>query len=200
MDELGALYGDGARRLQDSFDSRRLADRLHAVTLHDELTDGDIELISEQRSVLVATVDADGWPDVSYKGGESGFVRVLDRHTLEFASFDGNGMFRTLGNIIDTGRVALLFVDTRRPFRVRLHGTAVVLTDAATIADYHGAQAVVRVALGRAFPNCGRYIHSGDDLSADIPRPGHEPPTPEWKTYDVFADVLPEQPLDRPLE
>jgi uncharacterized protein len=194
MDEMGPIYGEGARALQDHFDSRRLADRLQGVTLHTELTDADIELINDQTSVLLATVDADGWPDVSYKGGDQGFVRVVDRTTLEFPSFDGNGMFRTLGNISDTGRVAMLFVDTNRPFRMRLHGTAEVLTDADSVAPFHGAQAVVRVTIGRVFPNCGRYIHQGDTLSPYVPQPGVDTPVPEWKSYDIFSEVLPGTP------
>ena len=132
------MYADGARHLQDTFDSRRLADRLVGVTLHDELNDGDIELIGAQRSVLVSTVDVDGWPDVSYKGGDVGFVRVVDSRTIELPSYDGNGMFRTLGNIIDTGRVALLFLDNAPPRRLRLHGTAVVDTDPAAVAQHVG--------------------------------------------------------------
>jgi uncharacterized protein len=189
--DLSPMYGDGARQLQDHFDSRRLADRLTSITLHTELNDSDIALIEAQSSVIISTVDADGWPDLSYKGGDRGFVRVVDPSTLELPSFDGNGMFRTLGNITDTGKVALLFIDTTIPFRMRLHGTAVVLTDAETIGRYVGAQAVVRINLGRIFPNCGRYVHSADQISEYVPRSGHEPPEPEWKSYPTFAEVLP---------
>ncbi len=190
--ELSHLYGAGSRNLQDEFDSRRLADRLEDLTLHEELNEGDIELIREQAFFLLATVDADGWPDVSYKGGATGFVRVLDPRTLEFPVFDGNGMFRSLGNIVDNGRVALLFVDQRRPWRLRIHGTAEVTTDPARVAELHGARAVVIVHVARAFPNCGRYVKamaSGDDEY--VPRPGHEPPVPPWKEVPELKEVLP---------
>ncbi|MGH1503732.1 MAG: pyridoxamine 5'-phosphate oxidase family protein [Acidimicrobiales bacterium] len=193
---MSELYGPGARALQDHFDARRLADLLSTVTVHDELNDDDIALIGAQSTVWLSTVDADGWPDVSYKGGLPGFVRVVDPRTIELPLYDGNGMFRSAGNITDTGRVALLFIDTDRPWRLRLHGTATVVTDEARLADHHGAKALIEVTVTRAFPNCGRYIHAGDDtdaagLSDFVPRPGSEPPIPEWKTFDGISQALP---------
>ncbi len=188
--ELGDLYGDGARALQDEFDSRRLADRLLDLTVHTELTDDDIGLVGAQSTVWISTVDAAGWPDVSYKGGDVGFVRVVSPTELQIPSYDGNGMMRTLGNITDTGRVALLFLDQDRPWRMRVHGTAHVSIDAADLAEFHGAFAVIVVSIGRIFPNCGRYIHQGA-LSDHVPRAGHEPPVPDWKQHTILNDVLP---------
>jgi hypothetical protein len=189
-DALGPLYGDGSRALQDEFDTRRLADRLQELTIHAELTDDDVELIRSQSTVWISTVDADGWPDVSYKGGDVGFVLVPTATELRIPCYDGNGMMRTMGNVADTGRVALLFVDVDRPWRIRIHGAARVSTDRADVAEFHGAIAVIVVTVARAFPNCGRYIHQGA-ISEFVPRDGHVPPTPEWKTYDVLNDALP---------
>lgn len=185
------LYSDGARALQDRFDARRLADRLAELTVHDRLNDGDIELIRDQRAVWIATVDADGWPDVSYKGGAPGFIEVVGDDELRIPSYDGNGMFRTLGHVIDTGQVGLLFVDTARPWRLRIQGTATVSTDAADLASFHEANAVLIVRVGRAFPNCGRYIHQGDAVSPYVPVPGVATPVPEWKRIPVLAEALP---------
>ena len=141
-------------------------------------------------------MDADGWPDVSYKGGMPGFVEVVDKTTLRFPVYDGNGMFRSVGNIADDGRVALLFVDVAKPWRLRVHGMAAVSTDSEAIAAFHGAKAVVTVTVARAFPNCGRYIHGFADetISEFVPRPGHEPPEPEWKQVPVLREVLPGSP------
>lgn len=194
-DTFGPMYAEGARGLQDIFDSRRLADRLLTAILHHELLDGDVALIEAQASVFVATVDIGGWPDVSYKGGDPGFVRVVDRRTLEFPSYDGNGMFRTLGNIADTGRVALLFVDAAKSKRLRLHGTGTVITGPEVAGRYVGALAVVRVTIGRLFPNCGRYIHPpSGEVSEYVPREGYRPPEPSWKAKPRFRDVLPGDP------
>ena len=188
---VGTLYGPGSRDLQEQFDSRRIADRLAELTVHDALDAGDLDLIADQSTVWVATTDIDGWPDVSYKGGERGFVRVVSPHQLQIPFYNGNGMWRTLGNIEDNGRVALLFVDNDRPWRMRLHGHGTVLTDPAITGDFLGAEAVLAVQIARIFPNCGRYIHQGDSISPYVPRPGVTAPIPDWKRIQVFSDVLP---------
>ena len=193
---LGDLYGEGSRALQDAFDSRRLADRLVELTVHEELTDADIELIEAQTNVLVSTVDEAGWPDVSYKGGDPGFVRVLDATTLALPSYDGNGMFRTLGNIAADPRLALLFVDTARPWRLRLHGLGRVETEGQLVESFHGAQAVAVVEVKRVFPNCGRYIDQGTGPAPHVPRKGEETPEPEWKQIDAIRRYLPGKPTE----
>ncbi len=192
-----ALYGAGARALQDAFDSRRLADVLHDFTVHAELNADDIALIQAQSTVWISTVDAEGWPDVSYKGGAVGFVEVVDPSELRIPSYDGNGMMRTMGNIADTGKVGLLFIDTERPWRMRVHGTARVSIDSSDIARHHGAQAVIIVSIGRVFPNCGRYIHQDGEISTYVPARGHEPPVPEWKRMELLRAALPQSDRDR---
>lgn len=190
------IYGEGARELQDRFDSRRLADRLEQVTLHDRISPGDRRFIEGAAQFLLGTIDADGWPDVSYKGGRPGFVRVLDDRTLAFPSYDGNGMFRSLGAILEEPKVALLFIDYAQPDRMRVQGRAEITDDAELLASFEGAQLVVRVTVERIWPNCPRYVHRMEltELSPYAPEPGHVPPVPEWKEMDVFRDVLPGTP------
>ena len=190
------MYNDGSRELQDRFDSRRIADRLEEVTVHDELWDGDVRLIESCAMFFLATADRDGWPEVSYKGGRPGFVRCLDRRTIAFPSYDGNGMFRSMGNALVNDRVGLLFVDFEHPNRLRVQGRATVADDDPMLDTWDGAQLVVRVAVERAFPNCPRYIHrmSIEELSVFAPAPGHEPPVPDWKRMDLFKDYLPGTP------
>src|ERR1051325_4040528 len=130
------LYHDGNRRLQDRFDSRRIADRLEQVTLHAAFSERDRELIERSAMFFLATVDADGNPDCSYKGGVPGFVRVVDETTLAWPDYDGNGMFRSLGNILVHSKVALLFIDFERPSRIRVHGRAVVTEDDPLLTEY----------------------------------------------------------------
>ncbi len=190
----GELYGPGARTLQDRFDSRRLADRLAEITVEDHLEERYARFVEAASYFYLATVDADGFPDVSYKGGRPGFVQVPDPRTIRFPSYDGNGMFRSLGNIVENGRVALLFIrQDARAARVRVQGTASVRTDGQALALFDGAEAVVDVTVGRVFPNCPRYVHDlgSGDLSEFAPAAGHVPPEPDWKRWDVFADVLP---------
>jgi predicted pyridoxine 5'-phosphate oxidase superfamily flavin-nucleotide-binding protein len=189
------LYHDGTRRLQDRFDSRRIADRLEQVTVHTEFTEKNRDLIQKSAMFFMATVSPDGQPDVSYKGGMPGFVRIVDSHTLAWPDYDGNGMFRTLGNALITPRVSLLFVDFDLPRRLRLHGIASVSFDDPLMAEMPGAQLVVRFDADRMFSNCPRYIHRMNvvEYSAYVPRPDHELPTPAWKEDPNFRDHLPKR-------
>ncbi|HEX9800817.1 MAG TPA: pyridoxamine 5'-phosphate oxidase family protein [Thermoanaerobaculia bacterium] len=190
------MYHQGSRRLQDRFDSRRIADRLEEVTVHDRFTPDDRDFIESCPMFFLSTADADGWPDVSYKGGMPGFVRVVDETTLAFPSYDGNGMFRSFGNVLVNDRVGLLFVDFERPSRIRVQGRASLHDDDELLASFEGAQFVVRVRATRIFPNCPRYIHRTKLVEPSVyaPRPGHVPPEPEWKRMEVFRDHLPHAP------
>jgi uncharacterized protein len=187
------IYHEGARRLQDRFDSRRLADRIAERLVRDALTDDDRAFIARQSMFFLATADADGRPDVSYKGGAPGFVRALDERTLAFPAYDGNGMFLSLGNLLVAPRVGLLFIDFEAPRRLRVHGRASLDEHDPLLAGFDGAIAVVRVAVEAAFPNCPRYIHPVQrlELSPHAPRPGHACPDAAWKSFEMFRDVLP---------
>jgi len=189
------MYHEGSRKLQDRFDSRRLADRLEEVTVHEELTPADVAFIEGASMFFLATADAEGWPDCSYKGGLPGFVRAVDPKTLAFPSYDGNGMFRSLGNTLVNDRVGMLFLDFERPRRIRVQGRASLHHDDGLLAAFEGAQLVVRIAIERIFPNCPRYIHKMQlvEHSVYAPQPGHQPPVPDWKKSDLYRDHLPRE-------
>lgn len=188
-----SLYHEGNRELQDRFDSRRIADRLEEVTLHEALNANDIAFITGCDMFFLATADADGWPDVSYKGGLPGFVQVTDDGRIVFPVYDGNGMFKSTGNALVNPKVGMLFIDFRRPNRMRVQGTASVSGDDPLLAAFPGAQLVVRVQPERVFPNCPRYIHRMQlvEHSVYAPRPEYEAPVPDWKRMGVFRDALP---------
>src|SRR5688572_445791 len=191
------FYNDGSRRLQDQFETRQLADRLTERTLHGRLTDDDRALIESATMFFLATADADGRPDCSYKGGDAGFVRVIDPGSLVFPSYDGNGMFRSLGNVVVNPWVGMLFIDFERPRRVRINGRATVNHQHEWLARFPGADLLVEVAVEDVFPNCPRYVHKLEQREASpyVPRPGCETPRPKWKDMDAFRDALP--PRDR---
>lgn len=188
------LYGEGSRALQDRFDTRRLADRIEDRLAHDRLSHEDRRFVESLDMLFLATVDRSGQPTCSYKGGDPGFVRVLDDSTLAFPSYDGNGMFLSLGNVADTAAVGLLFVDLTTGRRLRIHGLASIDDDETLRASWVGAQLVVRVAVTRVFPNCPRYVHLHEraERSPYVPAAGTEPPVPEWKKSAWACDVLPE--------
>jgi uncharacterized protein len=188
-----AMYHAGSRQLQDEFDTRKLADRLVEVVARDAFTEDDRTFIESRPFFFLATADADGRPECSYKGGLPGFVRVLDANTLAFPSYDGNGMFKSLGNVQVNPHVGLLFIDFEKPKRLRVNGLATVQEDDPLLPAFTGAQMIVRVRPEAIFPNCPRYIHQMEFVEESVytPRDGHTPPVPEWKTRPVFREVLP---------
>jgi uncharacterized protein len=190
---VSGLYHEGSRALQDRFDSRRLADRLEERKVRDFIDDGDRAFIEGVDMLFIATADERGRPNCSYKGGEPGFVRVLDEHTIAFPCYDGNGMFLSFGNLLVNPEVGLLFISFERGRRLRLNGTASVNADDELAPTWPGAQLVIRVQAREVFPNCPRYIHRYElvERSRYVPVAGTEPPVPEWKTRDWARDVLP---------
>lgn len=190
---MNATYHDGMRQLQDRFDSRRLADRLDEKLGRQAFTAEDRAFIESRTLFFLATADAEGRPDCSFKGGDPGFVRVTGAGELAFPSYDGNGMFRSLGNVLVNPAVALLFIDFENPKRLRVNGRASLSFEDPLLGEFKGAQAVVRVAAERIFPNCPRYIPrmSTGEASPYVPRAGGEPPVPAWKKRDMFNEVLP---------
>ncbi|HEX9821660.1 MAG TPA: pyridoxamine 5'-phosphate oxidase family protein [Methylomirabilota bacterium] len=187
------MYHDGSRRLQDRFATRRLADRLVEVVVHGTFTDADRAFIESRPMFFLATADGEARPDCSYKGGRPGFVRVVAPATVAFPSYDGNGMFKSLGNIQVNPQVGMLFIDFERPRRVRVNGRASIHEDDPLLAEFVGAQLIVRVQAEAIFPNCPRYIHTMQlvEESPYAPGEGHTPPVPEWKQRPAFRDVLP---------
>jgi uncharacterized protein len=189
-------YHDGSRALQDRFDTRRLADRLDEKFLSRPTLDAENRAFIERMDMFfLATADADGRPQCSYKGGEPGFVRVLDERTIAFPNYDGNGMYLSMGNLLQNPQVGLLFIDftSARPSRLRLNGIASVDDGDELTPVYPGAQFVVRVRATQVFPNCPRYIHRMAliDRSRFVPRVGEDAPVPAWKRADWACDVLP---------
>jgi predicted pyridoxine 5'-phosphate oxidase superfamily flavin-nucleotide-binding protein len=190
-------YHEGMRQLQDLRETRALADRLEKVTMRAAFTEEDKAFIQRCRMFFIATADSQGQPDCSYKGGLPGFVRVVDEHTLAIPDYDGNGQYRTWGNVVLNPRVGLLFVDFETPKRLRVNGTAVVSREDPLLAELPGAVFVVRLSAERIFPNCPRYIHKMQLVEESVyaPRADYTPPVPAWKSFEVFKDALP--PRDR---
>lgn len=190
---MSAFYHQGNRQLQDQFDSRRIADRLESL-VRTEFTPGDKAFIEGLPCFFLATADADGAPDCSFKGGMPGFVRVSGPAELAFPDYDGNGMFKSLGNVLVNPGVGLLFIALHgRPQRLRVNGTARISRSDPLLGETVGAQIIIRVAASRIFLNCPRYIPSmqTDEPSSYAPRPGVAPQEPAWKSFPEFSDVVP---------
>jgi predicted pyridoxine 5'-phosphate oxidase superfamily flavin-nucleotide-binding protein len=187
-------FNDGSRSLQDRFDTRALADRIDGLLVRATISDDDRRFIEDRDMFFLATADAEGRPTCSYKGGEPGFVRVLDPQTLAFPNYDGNGMYLSAGNTLVNPEVGMLFIDLEQGHRMRLEGTAGVDFDDPLTGDYPEAQFVVRVRARAVFPNCPRYIHRYRlvQRSRFVPHRDRLTPVPEWKRSDWAVDALAE--------
>jgi len=190
---VSSLYGESHRTLQRRFDSERLANRIEERLVREVIGPDERAFIERLDMFFLATVDVAGRPSCSYKGGDPGFVRVLDQRTLIFPSYDGNGMYLSLGNAAENPHVALLFIDFVQQQRLRLTGDAILLPPEAADPPFPEAQLVVRVAVREVFPNCPRYIHKLKlvERSVFVPRPGAATPEPGWKRTAWACDVLP---------
>jgi hypothetical protein len=189
-----SVYNEGNRRLQDRFDTRRLADRIEERVMRDHIDDDDRAFIEARDMFFIATADEHGQPQSSYKGGDPGFVRVLDETTIAFPNYDGNGMYLSAGNLLVNPKVGLLFIDFEGRRRLRVNGIASVDDSDPLLPEYPEAQFVVRVRATEVFPNCPRYIHEYRlvQRSRFVPKSECETPVPKWKQSDWAHDVLPE--------
>lgn len=189
-----AFFNDGSRAFQDRFDTRRLADRIEEKLVRDRITDEDRAFITARDMLFLATADASGRPQCSYKGGAPGFVRVLDEHTIAFPSYDGNGMYLSAGNVAVNAHVGILLIDFEGQKRLRLNGIASQSDGDPLLAEFPGAQFIWRVRTTEVFPNCPRYIHKYRlvEPSHFVPTAEDRPPVPAWKTREWSRDVLPE--------
>ncbi len=189
-----STYHDGNRELQDRFDTRRLADRIEDILCHDIITDYDRSFIEAADMFFLATADPNGKPTVGYRGGDPGFVRVVDERTIAFPNYNGNGMYVGSGNMLKNPQVGLLFIDFQRGNRLRFHGDASIDLDDPLAAEYEGAQFVIRVRATELYNNCPRYVHKMQPVerSVFVPREDCDVPVPGWKKSDWAIDVLPE--------
>ena len=189
---MSKLFHDSHRSLQRQFDTERLADRIEEHLFREQLTADDRAFIERMNMFFLATADTDGRPNCSYKGGDPGFVRVVDERTIAFPNYDGNGMYLSMGNIRENPHVGLLFIDFENTKRLRVNGRASLAAVDSLDPRYVEAQFVVTVAVQQVFPNCPRYIHQvqAAERSRFVPRAGVQTPVAGWKRMDWAVDVL----------
>lgn len=189
-----SMYHSGNRELQAAFGSTALADRLYEKTRRAGFTEADKAFIESAPFFFLATADGEGRPDCSFKGGRPGFVRVVGPDALIFPDYDGNGMFKSLGNIRVNPQIGMLFMTMdAAPKRLRVNGRASLSLDDPRMKEFAGAQGLIGVTAEHIFPNCPRYISNAQtgEASSYAPEIGAEPVEPAWKGFDVFKDVVP---------
>ncbi len=190
---MSTLYRPSHRALQARHDTTRLADRIEATLFREQFTAEDKAFIERLDMFFLATADAEGRPNCSFKGGDPGFVRITGPSELVFPCYDGNGMFLSMGNASENPHVGLLFIDFESPKRLRVNGTAQLAPADSVSPPYFEAQLVVRVRALGIFPNCPRYVPKLQRVEASryVPHAGTVTPVPAWKRSDWAKDVLP---------
>lgn len=192
-------YHEGMRELQDRYEGRTVPDRLEANRMRRQFNDADREFIETSPFFFLATATSES-VDCSFKGGEPGFIRVVGRNVVAWPDYDGNRMYRSLGNISRSPRVGLLFIRfDGRLFngagRLRINGRAEIDDSAEAVDGLPGAKRLVRVTADHIFTNCPRYIPkmAFEEGSIYSPREGHTPPDPAWKSMPFMKDVFDEE-------
>jgi uncharacterized protein len=187
-----AFYTQRQKDIQAKYGTEKLARTVEAAIVWDSVAGPNQEFIESRDFFFLSTVDGEGRPTVSYKGGNVGLVRVRDDKTLMFPSYDGNGMFKSLGNIADTSKVGMLFIDFVTPNRVRVQGQARLFSDHPDIVFWPGAIGVVEVVVESCFLNCARYIHKHArvETSPYVPAKDGSQPHPSWKQINFVQDSL----------
>jgi len=192
---MSKLYSKQHRELQEKFDTQRMADVMENGLRHFELSEDERAFIGTRDMFFLTTIDNNGRPTVSYKGGAPGFVRVIDETSLVFPCYDGNGMYYSMGNLMNQPKAGLLFIDFETPHRLRVHGTAQIRFDDPMMDAFPEAQFMVGIAIEDIWINCPRYIHryTKVDQSKYIPKEGAETPAPAWKRIDFVQEALPKR-------
>ena len=190
------FFHDGMRELQDRYEGRAVPDRLAANRMRKAFNESDREFIETSPFFFLATSTPDS-VDCSFKGGEPGFVRVIGDNQLTWPDYDGNRMYRSLGNVARNPKVGLLFIRFDGKLfdgsaRLRVNGRAEIDASPEAVAGLHGAKRLVRFTADHIFTNCPRYIPRMDlrEASVYIPREGYDPPGPAWKERSFVKDIF----------
>jgi predicted pyridoxine 5'-phosphate oxidase superfamily flavin-nucleotide-binding protein len=193
-----AMFHQGNRALQDRYGGRAVADKIVEMVESSEISDDFRDFIQSVPFFFLATSSGET-TDCSFKGGAPGFVRVTAPDCLIFPDYDGNRMYKSLGNILENPNVGLLFMKFGAEegqgalfLRVRVNGRATLHDDHPVLGDYPGAQRMVEVKVQHVYPNCPRYVPHMQEVapSRHVPKAGEDQPVPEWKKIPPIAELL----------
>jgi predicted pyridoxine 5'-phosphate oxidase superfamily flavin-nucleotide-binding protein len=116
------------KKLQERYGSRRQYERMENSGIsQDRFTPFETEFLADRDSFYMATIGATGWPYVQHRGGQKGFLKVIDDHTLAFGDLRGNKQYISTGNLLTDDRVALIMVDYPRQARLKILGRVEIL-------------------------------------------------------------------------
>jgi predicted pyridoxine 5'-phosphate oxidase superfamily flavin-nucleotide-binding protein len=155
----------GERLLQQRYGSVQRASSFYSRQVIDHLNEHMKEFVTRQEMVFVATADAGGECDSSFRAGEPGFVRVLGDRSLAFPEYRGNGVHASLGNVLENPHIGLMFIDFFRDLiGLHVNGTARIVDsqvmsgqEASVLADPR-AERWVWVDVEEAYIHCSKHL------------------------------------------
>ena len=199
---MSKIYHTSHRTIQQQFNTQALADQIEAAVVREELSEDQATFITSQTMFFLSTIDESNRPTVSYKGGETGFVRILNNKQLMFPSYDGNGMFYSMGNIFANPEIGMLFVDFEAPNRLRIQGKSELVNEGPLLDSYPGANLIVKVNVSQVWVNCSRYVHklTLSEPSPYIPDSKGNAPVALWKRIEGLDQFLSEEDKTLVLE
>jgi len=200
--DLETFYSESQRQFQRDYETEALADTLFSAAVSEEFSDQQRTFIQSRDFFFLSTVNGSGEPTVSYKGGAVGFVRVEGPNRLTFPSYNGNGMFLSIGNIAESAKIGMLFMDFETPNRLRVQGVARIADKEPDLDIFPGAELLVQVDVQSVFVNCARYIPKHKRIVGSPYTPTHsgDQLIPSWKRIEGFQPSLPEKDRMRVAE
>ncbi len=186
---------DGERMLQCRYGSQSRAQHFYDRQVLDHLNAAMRAFIARQEMMFLATSDAGGECDNSFRAGPAGFVHTVDEGRLAWPEYRGNGVLASLGNIAENPHVGLLFVDFFDDgVGLHVNGAATIVEDATMRSAYRGlpvdpvygrrAERWVLVLVQEAYIHCSKFIPRLRKQSPGGDRPGRpgffvaQPPAP----------------------
>ena len=183
------MYHSGHRELQKRFDGVELADALEQMNNQLTFQPKDKEFIENVDFFFLATAFKES-VDCSFKGGVKGFIKVTGENPLEFPDYDGNSMYRSLGNILKSPNIGMIFIEfSEQPRRLRVNGQATI-REGKSRSD---AKLIISVKATEIFPNCPRYIPDlqSNKPSKFLPDESGYGAKPDWKNQKEYRNYLP---------
>ncbi len=186
------LFTENIKKIQTQQGSRKNYERSEqGEDYHHLLTENEIEFIQSRDSFYMSTIGSNDWPYIQHRGGEKGFVRVLNQKQIVFPDYRGNKQYISVGNLTGNDKIALFFMDYPSRTRLKMIGTTKIVdpkSDAELFNSFSFNENSNRIE--RAFLidvvgydwNCPQFI------------------TPRWTEAEIKQAVLPLQKKITELE
>ena len=164
----------GERRAQERFGTATRAEAFYANQMLDRLNQPMQQFIARQEMVFIATADARGACDCSFRAGTPGFVSVLNEKTIAYPEYRGNGVLASLGNILANPHIGMVFLDYyQSTVGLHVNGTARVLNpddimdfpdlpagivEASRVKEGRRPEAWIIVQVEEAYIHCSKHV------------------------------------------